>query len=101
MLALPICYVLGQISFFSSSFLKIPLKALQYAIILIVHAAKVPRHGQQSENLLPSPRVGLPRWLDPAGRHDHRALNEDDIVPIDTKTHLSDKYDFGSTIDKS
>ncbi|OCK93839.1 uncharacterized protein K441DRAFT_660582 [Cenococcum geophilum 1.58] len=31
----------------------------------------------------------------------HRALNEDDLVPIDTKIHPSDKYDFSSTIDKS
>jgi hypothetical protein len=27
-------------------------------------------------------------------------LNEDDLVPTDTKTRLSDKYDFSSTIDK-
>lgn len=31
----------------------------------------------------------------------HRSLTENDIIPIDTKVHLSDKYDFSTTLDKS
>ena len=90
-LAFPICYVLGQILFFSPSFLKVPLKASQYAIILVIHAAEVPRHGQQSENLLPSLRLGLPYRLNPAGAvttdpaFPHRALNEDPSTPRSTR----------------
>lgn len=31
----------------------------------------------------------------------HRSFTENDIIPIDTKVYLSDKYDFSTTLDKS
>lgn len=31
----------------------------------------------------------------------HRSFIENDAIPIDTKVHLSDKYDFSTTLDKS